>query len=136
MPDVDEPDDALLDDVGQVLDAADATVRALGLSVAMQTASAILAVAVLPTDASADTARRHEVVEAAKALAAKLVRRPRADPRLSLRMAVNADDAVVREGPQGVSPESGALLQVDAWATHPVGDGLEVTDSALAPLGA
>lgn len=116
------PDDALLVDMGGVLDLAEQTLKDKGLHIALATQRAVLAVRA-PVKDEATLSEGLEVLEVAEALYERLTHRASPDARVAFRLLVDSGPVDFIEG--AAQPVSGgALLDVTAWAPQPAAPGL------------
>jgi serine/threonine-protein kinase len=127
----DDFDDLMAADIGAVLDTAEAALRREGFVLPQATGNAVLGVRLLTGDARA---LRRAVIAAARALAEEIAARPDADPRVRVRVAVHADEVLIRPG---VEPQiaGGALLCTSAWPEPERGLAVAATAAALEGLG-
>lgn len=110
----DDVDDALGDDIGAILDTAEADLRAGGFILASATGSDVLGVLPLSDDATAARVERRVALSVAAALRRSLDERAGADERVRVNVCVHAGEVVLR----GVSrPEvvGGPLVRTDRW---------------------
>ncbi|MFY0527628.1 serine/threonine-protein kinase [Archangium gephyra] len=125
-------DDATLDAVDALMEHARARADAVGLKVMVEGSSFLLGVAALPDEADAEREARRRVLELALALAEEPTRgtaRVRLTPTLHLDTATLRPDASGRPALGG-----GRLLRLSAWTGGHPGQGVVVTESALAGL--
>jgi len=126
-------DDALADDLGGVLDAAESELRKAGLCVVSTAGDEVLGVRVLSGSGSQARRERAEVLALAAALHEQLSQRPGADDRIHLNVCLHADQVVVRSP---LTPEiaGGPLARPGVWAPQEDIRGLCATPEALAGL--
>lgn len=126
----DDLDDALSDDVGVVLDAAEEALRDRGFIVASATGSEVLGVLPLPEDPAGARRERKAAITAAAALRRRIDERPDADPRVSVNVCLHAGDVILRgEGrPEVVG---GLLVRTDRWVPREEIAALCVTREAV-----
>lgn len=120
----DEVDDALLEDLGQALDIAEQKLRASGLLIPLQTASAVLGLQLLPDDAEQARQERQRALEIAMPLHRALLSRPSMDARVQVNVCVHAAKALVRTSNQGPEIVGGPILSIGAWV--PADDAAEL----------
>jgi serine/threonine-protein kinase len=120
-------DDLLLAHMADVLDGLERELANAGFRLHVQTGAALLAVRLLPQDASAALDQRRSFLELGAALARA---RPGTDPRLQVSVQLHAGPVLVRESPDGPS-FSGPLLQIESWVAE-AAPGFRATDAALA----
>jgi tRNA A-37 threonylcarbamoyl transferase component Bud32 len=105
------PDDALLDDVEDILVRAEYCLDAEGFRIARERSNALLFVRPLSgADANNPAVRRHAVT-VAQHLFHRLARRPGRDPRVRLRVCVHEADVLV----SGEELQGGPLLSLAEW---------------------
>jgi serine/threonine-protein kinase len=109
-------DDALLDDVAAVLDAAERALLAERFELVVQTGDSLLAARQLPAIAAEADTEERRAADVAAALRDALAARPAADARVELRVLVHADAAVVEARPEGPRVAGGPILRLAAWA--------------------
>ncbi len=126
----DEVDDALVADLGRVLDLAEGRLRAGGFSVASATGNQILAVLPLPEDRAARAGARLGAIELASAIHREIVARTDPDPRIHPNLSVHVDAAVVHSGERR-SIVGGAIACVSSWAPREDVDAVAITAGAL-----
>ena len=125
-PGNDDLDDALSDDIGDILDAAEETLAAHGFALALATGTQVLGVrAIEPASAEARDARRGGV-DVGAALRRTIDQRAGADARVHVNVAVHVDEVVMRDG----EVQGGALLRLDRWAPRERERALYVTPEA------
>jgi eukaryotic-like serine/threonine-protein kinase len=127
-------DDATLDAVDALMEHARERADAVGLKVMVEGSSFLLGVAALPDEAGAEQETRRRVLELALALAEEPARgegtaRVRLTPTLHLDTATLRPDASGRPALGG-----GRLLRLSAWTRGHPGQGVVVTQAALAGL--
>jgi serine/threonine-protein kinase len=111
----DEVDDALVEDLGRVLDLTEEQLRKGGFSIASATGNQILGVLPFPGPADARRAARLGALALADAIHRAILARPGADPRIHPNVCVHVDEAVVHAG-DGPAIVGGAIAHVAAWA--------------------
>jgi eukaryotic-like serine/threonine-protein kinase len=132
-PPTEEADDALLDDLTQVLDLAEQRLRASGLLIPLQTGSALLAVQLLSDDAEQARQERQRTLEVALPLHQELLSRPSADPRLHVNVSVHVDRALIHSSNHGPEIVGGPILSIGAWV--PADDAAELRATSQACEG-
>jgi eukaryotic-like serine/threonine-protein kinase len=124
-------DDALVADLGRVLDLAEGLMRAGGFSVASATGNQILAVLPLPEAGAARAEARRGAIDLARMIHRTIVARAFPDPRIHPNVGVHVDAAVVHLGERR-SVVGGAIACVSAWAPRDDVDTVAITAAALA----
>jgi serine/threonine-protein kinase len=89
-------DDALIEDLGRVLDAAEEAALREGFTIVLATSSLVLSARALPADPDPQRAERRRALAAAASLHRRLAERSTSDRRIRVAVYVHADDAVVR----------------------------------------
>jgi serine/threonine protein kinase len=113
-PGSDSGDEALFDDVADVLDLAERMLNEAGLSSVLNTGSSLLSVRVLPDKAGPGTPEETKAREKAQALAQRIATRPEAHPQVIVKVHVHVDVAEVQGSP--ASPVvTGRIVEVAAW---------------------
>jgi serine/threonine-protein kinase len=113
--------------------ALEARLRAAGFAIPVSIPGACLAVRALPEGAGAARASRAEAIALARAAHAEAVAGAAGRP-LRVRVAVHADLARLREGPDGTEVLGGPVCDTARWA--PAADGFLATPQAAAGLDA
>lgn len=123
----DELDDDLAEDLGRVLDRAEARLQDAGFVVALTAGMTILAVRNIDVDANTGQSRA-DAVELSWSLHEELARRPLADDRVDITLGVHADEVVVHPAsiPQIVG---GAIASI--WALPDEARGIWATPEIL-----
>ena len=129
----DPESDELIDDTFAVLETAEQTLRAAGMTLPLQTGSAIMGARVLSSDAGAAATERDAAVVLANDLVHELSARASVHPDVHVNVVVHVATATVKESadaPGGKEVVGGDLLSTAAWAPQEVVDGVHVTDAA------
>ncbi|HSP80625.1 MAG TPA: serine/threonine protein kinase, partial [Myxococcaceae bacterium] len=127
-------DEVALDELDGLLEWARGRVDALGLSVMVEGGGFLLGVAVLPEDEEAQREVRRRVLEVALALAEAPVRESGA-ARVFLAPTLHVDTASLKaDAGGGPRLGGGRLLRLSAWTGGHPGQGVVVTEAALAGL--
>ena len=129
----DAESDELLDDASAILDTSEQRLRAAGMSLPLQTGSAIMGARVLSDDVAKAAGEREAVVALAQGLAQELGGRPTAHADLHVNIAVHVGRAVVKasaDAAGGKEVVGGELLSTADWAPHDRVDGVHVTGDA------
>jgi len=130
---VDAESDEVLDDTSAILDATEQSLRAAGMSLPLQTGSAIIGARVLSDDAALAGEQREATLVVANRLAEELAARPTAHSDVHVNIAVHVARAVVKassEAPGGKEVVGGELLSTTDWAPTESVDGVHVTAAA------
>jgi serine/threonine-protein kinase len=127
----DEVDDALVADLGRVLDLTEGMLRAGGFSVASATGNQILGVLPLSDPAVPRRAARLGAIAIARAIHAAILARGAPDPRIQPNLCVHVDAAVVHSDERR-SVVGGAIACVSTWAPRDDTATLTITPAALA----
>lgn len=106
-----EPDDALLDDLDELLSGAERYLEGEGYRMVRERGNAVLFVRVLSHAEAREPSARHLALRTARRLFTELARRPGRDPRLRLRVCVHEAEVCV----SGDDVRGGSLLQLDEW---------------------
>ncbi|MGK4003359.1 serine/threonine-protein kinase [Sorangium sp. So ce1036] len=130
---VDDLDDALAADIGQVLDIGESQLARAGFILASITGNEVLGVRLLPTDADEERRERRAALATAAAVHEALARRADANPRVHVNVCVHADEVQVRPALQ-IEITGGALLCAGLWAPGAEVQGVFATPSATAGL--
>jgi hypothetical protein len=123
--------DELLDDLDRVLSQARSTLAALDLTVAIESADAILGVATPPADPGESADFRRRILDGAVALSDRLDRRP--DPWVQVAISAHLATASTRRE-RGRLVLGGDLLRVREWTADVAPGGVVATLSMLAGL--
>jgi serine/threonine-protein kinase len=129
-----EADDALLDDLTSVLDTAEQKLRAGGLSIPLQTGSALVGILLLSDDPGQSREERERILKMAHRLYQEIVARDGADARIELSACVHADKALIRTSNQGPEIIGGAILTLGTWVPQQKPQGLYATSQACEGL--
>jgi hypothetical protein len=129
----DAESDEVLDDTSAILDATEQAFRAAGLTLPLQTGSAIIGARVLAMDPRTAADESAAVVGIASALCDELGGRPSAHPAVHVNIAVHVAPALVRdsaEAPGGKEIVGGDIMSTGDWAPGENVDGVHLTDAA------
>jgi serine/threonine protein kinase len=129
----DAESDEVLDDTSAILDATEQAFRAAGLTLPLQTGSAIIGARVLSMDLRAAADESAAVVGIASALCDELGGRPSAHPAVHVNIAVHVAPALVRdsaEAPRGKEIVGGEIMSTGDWAPGENVEGVHLTDAA------
>ena len=129
----DAESDELLDDASAILDATERSLRAAGMSLPIQTGSAIMGARVLSEDVTKAAGERDAIIAMAKGLAQELGARSTAHSDLHVNIVVHVGRAVVKvsaDAPGGKEVVGGELLSTADWAPQQSVDGIHLTDAA------
>jgi serine/threonine-protein kinase len=110
-------DDALLEDMTNVLDTGEAALRAAQFALAIHTSNALLGVKMCPEDPAAAVACCKYAQDVARALLTSFGQRDQADARVHVNVSLHADEATLR-GSAEQEVTGGPLLDVDQWAAQ------------------
>jgi serine/threonine-protein kinase len=129
----DDLDEALVADLGQSLDIAEAQLSRAGFVLASITGNAVLGVRLLPLVGAEERRERRAALEVAAAIHEALRQREGVDARVHVNVCVHADEVQARRAAQ-IEITGGALMCAGQWA--PVGEvhGVFATPSATAGL--
>ncbi|ACY15990.1 serine/threonine-protein kinase [Haliangium ochraceum] len=119
----DEPDDAIIDDLMNILDAAEQVFERHGFSVPLSTSNSVLGATVVPEGGFADF--RQRTMDIAAELDQELEQREDADQRVSINVCLHVAAAMVKrhgaEADADAEIIGGAIVDVGTWAPkHPV----------------
>ena len=129
----DAESDEVLDDTSAILDATEHTLRSGGMTLPLQTGSAIIGARVLSTDAGAAAGERDATVVLANELAQELGARASANADVHVNIVVHVANAQVKESTEAIGGKEvvgGELLSTSDWAPQENVDGVHVTDAA------
>jgi eukaryotic-like serine/threonine-protein kinase len=129
----DAESDEVLDDTSAILDATEHTLRSGGMTLPLQTGSAIIGTRVLSTDAGAAAGERDATVVLANELAQELGARASANADVHVNIVVHVANAQVKESTEAIGGKEvvgGELLSTSDWAPQDNVDGVHVTDAA------
>lgn len=134
---MEDPDDALLADMDDVLPLASRFLSARGFHAALETGNTLLFFRELDAPELADRASRRDIVEAALLLERELCHRTGRDARVHVNLCLHAGQVLMRSS----EVVGGELMDVTAWApeiklpgvtaTHAMLDGLELDADLL-----
>ena len=133
--DADAESDEVLDDTSAILDAAEQSFRGAGLTLPLQTGSAIIGARVLAADDATRGAERDRVVAVANELAEELAGRPSANAGVHVNISVHVAPAVVKdssEAPGGREIVGGDIMSTADWVPAENVAGVHLTDAARA----
>jgi serine/threonine-protein kinase len=128
---MDEADDDLLDDIAEVLDQAEQTLRQAAFVVALNTGTSLLAARVLPDDAQAAREERKRALEEAVSLARSMANRD--GTPLQVEVSLHVDNALVR-GSETAPEIAGAVMEVASWPAATAWNGIRATAASVAGL--
>ena len=134
--DADAESDEVLDDTSAILDAAEQSFRGAGLTLPLQTGSAIIGARVLPADGPARVAQRDQVVAVAQGLAEALAARPSAHAGVHVKISLHVAPALVKdsaEAPGGKEIIGGEIMSTGDWTPQENVAGVHLSDAARAP---
>jgi eukaryotic-like serine/threonine-protein kinase len=129
----DAESDELLDDTSAILDATEQTLRGAGMTLPLQTGSAIIGARVLSDDAGKAAGERDQTLALAKELSDELSARPSAHADVHVNIVVHVGRAVIKdsaEAPGGKEVVGGELLSTADWAPPDSVEGVHITDAA------
>jgi eukaryotic-like serine/threonine-protein kinase len=129
VPEGEEPDDAVVDDLMGVLDIAEQAFVAHDFAVPLITGNAILGV-VLVRDDDLEAWRRR-AMDLAADMEREIALRADADERVRINVCLHLDDAVVRPGQGEREIVGGPVLDVGSWAPKHDMDGVCATSEGL-----
>jgi hypothetical protein len=133
--DADAESDEVLDDTSMILDTAEHAFRDAGLTLPLQTGSALIGARVLSSDPKESTDQREQVKELARTLADDLASRTTAHAGVHVNISMHVDKAAIKdsaEAPGGKEIVGGDLLSIAAWAPRENVEGVHLTDAAKA----
>jgi serine/threonine-protein kinase len=115
----DEHDEALLDDLANVLDVAEQALRETGFSILLQTGTTLLAARVLAEEATEAARQRDDIRLEAGVLAQTMVGREGAHPALDVEVRLHFDAAILRgrDSPRAIG---GPVVDVGSWPADSV----------------
>jgi hypothetical protein len=129
----DAESDEVLDDTSAILDTAEHTLRSGGMTLPLQTGSAIVGARVLSADPAAAAGERDATVVLANELAQELAARASAHSDVHVNVVVHVANAQVKESAEAIGGREvvgGELLSTTDWAPAENADGVVVTDAA------
>ena len=115
----DPSDEALFDDVTDVLDLAERMLNEAGLNSLLQTGTSLLSARVLPDQAGAAREDETRARDRATALVRRLAIRPEAHPQVQVRVLVHVDAADL-QGPPSAPVVTGRIVDVTSWPASAV----------------
>jgi serine/threonine-protein kinase len=133
--DADAESDEVLDDTSMILDTAEQAFRGAGLTLPLQTGSALIGARVLSADPKESTDQRDQVVALANTLAEELAGRSTLHAGVHVNISLHVDKAAVKdssEAPGGKEIIGGDLLSIATWAPQENVEGVHLTDAAKA----
>jgi hypothetical protein len=131
--DADAESDEVLDDTSMILDTAEQAFRGAGLTLPLQTGSALIGARVLSADAKEATAERAKIAALATSLADELAARSTAHAGVHVNIAMHVDAASIKdsaEAPGGKEIVGGDILSIATWAPQENVAGLHLTSAA------
>jgi serine/threonine-protein kinase len=129
----DAESDEVLDDTSMILDTAEQAFRGAGLTLPLQTGSALIGARVLSADPKESTDQREQVKALAQTLADDLAGRSTLHAGVHVNISMHVDKAAIKdsaEAPGGKEIVGGDLLTIAAWAPQQNVDGVHLTDAA------
>jgi serine/threonine-protein kinase len=129
----DAESDEVLDDTSAILDATEHSLRGAGMTLPLQTGSAIIGARVLSADAGKAAGERDQTLAVAKELAEELSARPSAHADVHVNIVVHVGRAVIKESaeaPGGKEVVGGELLSTADWAPQDPVNGVHITPAA------
>jgi serine/threonine protein kinase len=129
----DQESDEVLDDTSMILDTAEQAFRGAGLTLPLQTGSALIGARVLPADAKEATAEREKIAALATTLADELAGRSTAHAGVHVNIAMHVDSASIKDSaevPGGKEIVGGDILSIASWAPQENVPGLHLTTAA------
>jgi serine/threonine-protein kinase len=133
--DADAESDEVLDDTSMILDTAEQAFRSAGLTLPLQTGSALIGARVLSSDPKESTDQREQVMALAKTLAGELAGRATAHAGVHVNISMHVDKAAIKdssEAPGGKEIIGGDLLSIAMWAPQENVEGVHFTPGAKA----
>jgi serine/threonine-protein kinase len=124
----DDLDDALLEDMTNILDAGETALRGAEFALAIHTSNALLGVKLCPESPHAAAACCKQAQDVARALVTSLAQRVQPDSRVHVNISLHADEATLRGASAEQEVTGGPLLDVEQWATQKSSS--EVVESA------
>jgi serine/threonine protein kinase len=107
-------DEALFDDVADVLDLAERRLHEAGLTSLLHTGTSLLSARVLPDQAQPGNPDELKVREQARALAQQLAARPTPHPNVQVKVMVHVDEAELHGNPSA-PVVTGKIVDVSGW---------------------
>jgi len=108
-------DDAMLDDMTNILDLCEGALRAEGFAVPLQTSNVLLGVKPLSREPDKQRSECDQSRELAHTLLEQLVGRDLADPRVRPNLGIHVAEAVFRNSADGLEVTGGPILQIENW---------------------
>jgi serine/threonine-protein kinase len=133
--DADAESDEVLDDTSMILDTAEQALRGAGLTLPLQTGSALIGARVFSADAGEAATQRDELVALANTLSEELSARSTLHAGVHANISVHVDNAAIKdnaEAPGGREVSGGDLLSIATWAPQENVEGVFLTDAAKA----
>ena len=124
-----EVDDAMLDDMCDILDLCESRLRTKSYALPLQTSNALLAVKLVsgePDERKTDCKRTQAIAES---LLSQIRQRALVDPRVQVKIAIHLDAALFQESSEGLEVTGGPILEVERWATQEGTQGLYLSDA-------
>jgi eukaryotic-like serine/threonine-protein kinase len=131
----DAESDEVLDDTTMILDTAEHAFRGAGLTLPLQTGSALIGARVLSANTSEAAGQRKALTALANSLSEELAGRATAHAGVHVNIALHVDKAAVKdsaEAPGGKEIVGGDLLSIASWAPQENVAGVHLTASAKA----
>ena len=128
----DDLDDALLEDMSNVLDTVEGALSENGFAMPIHTSNAILGARVLPPGGG--DLERQQVIDFAHQLQQHIAARPSPHASLRVKVSVRCDEALVSETEGRFEVSGGPLLDVDDWASLHDGSEVFVNDAFAVTL--
>jgi hypothetical protein len=125
----------VLDDTSMILDTAEQAFRGAGLTLPLQTGSAIIGARVLSDDAAEATGQRDQLTTLANTLADELANRATLHAGVHVNISMHVDKAAIKESSEvagGREVVGGDLLSIATWAPQENVPGVHLTDAAKA----
>jgi serine/threonine-protein kinase len=133
--DADAESDEVLDDTSMILDTAEQAFRGAGLTLPLQTGSALIGARVLSGDPKEATDQREQVAALASTLAEELAARSTLHAGVHVNISMHVDNAAIKdssEAPGGKEIIGGDLLTIANWAPTDNVEGVHLTAAAKA----
>lgn len=124
---MEDPDDALLADMDEVLPLASRFLSARGFGAAMETGNTLLFFRELTAAAASERAARQEIVEVALLLERELCQREGRDARVHVNLCLHAGGVLTRSA----EVVGGELMDVEAWVPDVKLPGVTATEAML-----
>jgi serine/threonine-protein kinase len=126
---VEEEDDALLDELTNVLDLCEAALHDGGFALPLQTSNALLGVKALPAAAEEQRAACEQVRQSANDLLEQIANRDFIDPRVFVTISLHVDNGVCQMTNEGLEVKGGPILQTENWAPPQEAQGLYLSSA-------